>query len=229
MNAINASAIVSPRCLRSGKKIDDSFKDIQNVKASCVQEIHSKTNNSKVNKSKNKKIKIEHNENEELDTKDDVRTELLGTSHYFNTQTVPSSLKASKGKRQPIKIDYDTDKNVLEKNEWFPQNWQALLNNIREMRKYKTAPVDEMGCDKCADPTTDAATSRYQSLVALMLSSQTKDQITHAAVQRLISHGCTPNNIVNTPDELLGKLIYPVGFWKVIMNQSSAYSMKITN
>ncbi|KAJ8933841.1 hypothetical protein NQ314_013763 [Rhamnusium bicolor] len=55
---------------------------------------------------------------------------------------------------------------------------------------------------------------RYQQLLSLMLSSQTKDQVTHAAMQGLISHGCTVQNILATPDEKLGELIYPVGFWK---------------
>lgn len=48
-----------------------------------------------------------------------------------------------------------------------------------------------------------------------MLSSQTKDQVTHAAIIRLKEHGCTIENILNTTDEKLGELIYPVGFWKV--------------
>lgn len=48
-----------------------------------------------------------------------------------------------------------------------------------------------------------------------MLSSQTKDQVTYAAMGRLKEHGCTVENINSTSDEVLGKLIYPVGFWKV--------------
>lgn len=48
-----------------------------------------------------------------------------------------------------------------------------------------------------------------------MLSSQTKDQVTFAAMSRLIDHGCTVDNILSTSDEKLGQLIYPVGFWKV--------------
>lgn len=48
-----------------------------------------------------------------------------------------------------------------------------------------------------------------------MLSSQTKDQTTHAAMQRLQEYGLTINNILNTDDDTLGKLIIPVSFWKV--------------
>ncbi|KAK9499576.1 hypothetical protein O3M35_002595 [Rhynocoris fuscipes] len=55
---------------------------------------------------------------------------------------------------------------------------------------------------------------RYQALVSLMLSSQTKDQVTHAAILRLREHGLNIDNILATDDETFGKLIYPVGFWK---------------
>lgn len=48
-----------------------------------------------------------------------------------------------------------------------------------------------------------------------MLSSQTKDEINYAAMLRLKQHGLNVNNILKTSDEHLGKLIYPVGFWKV--------------
>lgn len=49
-----------------------------------------------------------------------------------------------------------------------------------------------------------------------MLSSQTKDQVTSAAMVKLRSHGLTVDNILKTPEARIGELIYPVGFWKVI-------------
>ena len=48
-----------------------------------------------------------------------------------------------------------------------------------------------------------------------MLSSQTKDEVTHAATNRLIDHGLDVDTVLNISDEDLGKLIYPVGFWRV--------------
>lgn len=48
-----------------------------------------------------------------------------------------------------------------------------------------------------------------------MLSSQTKDQVTYAAMQKLRAHGLTVTRILETSDEELGKLIYPASFWKV--------------
>lgn len=124
-------------------------------------------------------------------------------------------------KRTPVKIECEDVKES--KNEisskvgdgWMPKNWEALLENIRAMRKEEIAPVDEMGCHKCADPDVSKPIYRYQSLLALMLSSQTKDQVTHAAMQKLKDFGCTPDSIIAASDEELGKLIYPVSFWKV--------------
>ncbi|XP_006613274.1 endonuclease III-like protein 1 [Apis dorsata] len=155
------------------------------------------------------------------------------TSKYFNDKVI-SLKKFEKKKRTPVKIKYEEMKNITDSkinkienlqevnikedinviDKWEPSNWETIVENIKEMRKYKTAPVDEMGCHKCTDPKATAKIARYQSLIALMLSSQTKDQVTHAAMQRLITYGCTPEIIAGTPDDTLGKLIYPVGFWK---------------
>jgi len=49
-----------------------------------------------------------------------------------------------------------------------------------------------------------------------MLSSQTKDEVNFAAMQRLKQHGLTVDKILEISDKNLGELIYPVGFWKVI-------------
>ena len=56
---------------------------------------------------------------------------------------------------------------------------------------------------------------RFQVLVSLMLSSQTKDQLTFAAMEKLKQHGLTCRNIINTNETDIAQLIYPVGFWKV--------------
>lgn len=56
---------------------------------------------------------------------------------------------------------------------------------------------------------------RYQVLISLMLSSQTKDHVTGGAMQRLREHGLNVDTVLKMDDETLGKLIYPVGFWRV--------------
>nr|XP_056722159.1 endonuclease III-like protein 1 [Euleptes europaea] len=71
-----------------------------------------------------------------------------------------------------------------------------------------------MGAEKCFDREAPPKVMRYQVLLSLMLSSQTKDQVTSAAMMRLREHGLTVDNILGTEEETLGQLIYPVGFWK---------------
>ncbi|XP_036248743.1 endonuclease III-like protein 1 isoform X2 [Molothrus ater] len=55
---------------------------------------------------------------------------------------------------------------------------------------------------------------RYQVLLALMLSSQTKDQVTSAAMLRLRRRGLTVDSVLQMDEESLGQIIYPVGFWR---------------
>lgn len=54
-----------------------------------------------------------------------------------------------------------------------------------------------------------------------MLSSQTKDEVTHAAMNKLLDHGLNVDDVLKISDEQLGKLIYPVGFWRVSMDKVS--------
>ncbi|CAL7937399.1 unnamed protein product [Xylocopa violacea] len=190
----------------------------------------------------NKKLKFNDlttSRSSQFGSKNDDERLLSTTSKYFDI-TNDSSRKSERKRRVHVKIKceetedtshlidkqikYEDSQNEKDRDvkeavkeigdKWMPLNWETILENIKEMRKNKTAPVDKMGCHKCADPKASAKVTRYQLLTALMLSSQTKDQVTHAAMQKLISYGCTPETIVGTPDDVLGKLIYPVGFWK---------------
>lgn len=92
--------------------------------------------------------------------------------------------------------------------------WKQQLERITEMRKAGDAPVDTMGCHKLADPLASPETFRFQVLLALMLSSQTKDEVTSAAMMRLRKHGCTVDSMIEIPTSDLEKLLCPVGFYK---------------
>ncbi len=48
-----------------------------------------------------------------------------------------------------------------------------------------------------------------------MLSSQTKDEIVAKAMVKLKENGLTINNVIETPQEEIAKMIFPVGFWNV--------------
>ncbi|KAF7659571.1 hypothetical protein LDENG_00296610 [Lucifuga dentata] len=128
--------------------------------------------------------------------------------------TLPLSSKIHR--RRQLKVEYDNNESVLpvKTERWEPPEWKKQLGYIRKMRSSRDAPVDYMGAEKCYDTEAPAHVRRFQVLVSLMLSSQTKDQVTAAAMQKLRAHGCTVENILATDDETLGKLIYPVGFWR---------------
>ncbi|XP_048871464.1 endonuclease III-like protein 1 isoform X3 [Brienomyrus brachyistius] len=113
-------------------------------------------------------------------------------------------------RRRPVKVEYEEPK----REPWEPADWRRQLENIRQMRSARNAPVDSMGAARCVDPLAPPEVMRFQALVSLMLSSQTKDQVTAAAMERLRRHGLTVKGILETDDETLGQLIYPVGFWR---------------
>ncbi|CAI2165843.1 7047_t:CDS:2 [Funneliformis geosporum] len=99
-----------------------------------------------------------------------------------------------------------------------PVNWDIVYAAIKEFRQSIVAPVDTMGCERLADEPSDIITpqtSRFQSLVALMLSSQTKDQVTAAAIQNLrqkLPGGLNLDSILQAEEEFLDECISKVGF-----------------
>ncbi|XP_055615484.1 endonuclease III-like protein 1 [Toxorhynchites rutilus septentrionalis] len=126
-------------------------------------------------------------------------------------RTVP----LSPGKGSLVKIKQEPKTEECDDSKWEPNNWRLMLENIREMRQSKSAPVDTMGCDQFRnDDKVLPKTSRFYTLVSLMLSSQTKDQVNFECMQRLKKHGLTPEHVVATDTEVLEKLIYPVSFYK---------------
>ena len=51
--------------------------------------------------------------------------------------------------------------------------------------------------------------------MSLMLSSQTKDEVVSKAMTKLKENGLTVSNVVDTPQEEVARMIFPVGFWNV--------------
>lgn len=84
------------------------------------------------------------------------------------------------------------------------------------MRKDMTAPVDTLGCDAIAsiEPNITENVKRYHVLVSLMLSAQTKDEVTAKAMAELQKLPLTIDTFLNTSTETLEKCIYPVSFYK---------------
>eukprot|EP01059_Diplonema_ambulator_P003177 TRINITY_DN1282_c0_g1_i1.p1 TRINITY_DN1282_c0_g1~~TRINITY_DN1282_c0_g1_i1.p1 ORF type:complete len:276 (+),score=96.38 TRINITY_DN1282_c0_g1_i1:37-828(+) len=106
-----------------------------------------------------------------------------------------------------------------------PKDWLKLYKVIERMRRDIEAPVDTMGCHMLADKQAPPEVFRYQQLIALMLSSQTNDAVTSAAMGRLRKHGLDPKNIEATSEEDLKDLIYGVGFY----NNKAKYIKKTTD
>eukprot|EP00051_Salpingoeca_urceolata_P008931 m.110048 g.110048 ORF g.110048 m.110048 type:complete len:531 (-) comp16015_c2_seq2:137-1729(-) len=95
-----------------------------------------------------------------------------------------------------------------------PPQWQATWDLVVLLRQIRDAPVDHMGCEVLPQrpPEVDEMTTRFQTLVALLLSSQTKDQVTAEAMGNLQRHGLTIDNIIATDPKTLDSLIAKVGF-----------------
>jgi len=120
-------------------------------------------------------------------------------SPYFSSPPKPKRQSA------PVKISYEQPP---------PPGWEECYQNIQTMRAGRSAPVDSMGCERAHDQTASPQVQRFQCLVSLMLSSQTKDEVNYAAMLRLRQHGLTVENVLATSEEKLGELINPVGFWR---------------
>lgn len=94
-----------------------------------------------------------------------------------------------------------------------PDGWRGTWDLIYELRADRTAVVDSMGTEAIsAEGEVSDAEREYQTLISLMLSSQTKDTVNMATMLKLRAHGCTVENILATPDETLHELIRAVGF-----------------
>lgn len=106
-----------------------------------------------------------------------------------------------------------------------PSDWQELYDTAKEMRltgAATNAAVDTMGCERLALPTASPRDQRFHTLVALMLSSQTKDTTNAAAMRRLQTElpphedgappGLNLENMLAVAPETLNELIWAVGF-----------------
>lgn len=85
-----------------------------------------------------------------------------------------------KARRVPVKRINGTNGSVKVEP---PPNWEEIYALTREMRNENPAPVDTMGCESLADRQKSPRDQRFQTLIALMLSSQTKDTVTAVAMR----------------------------------------------
>lgn len=70
-----------------------------------------------------------------------------------------------------------------------------------------------MGASMCGDPKVNPNEYAYQTLIGLMLSAQTKDEVTHSTMKYLINQQqLSIHKIIQTPELELNKWISQVGF-----------------
>ncbi|KIN05493.1 hypothetical protein OIDMADRAFT_153683 [Oidiodendron maius Zn] len=106
-----------------------------------------------------------------------------------------------------------------------PNDWKEVYAAVKEMRltgPAQNAAVDTMGCERLAEKDASPKVRRYQTLTALMLSSQTKDTTNALAMKRLYTElpphkegapgGLNLENILAVDPKLLNELIWAVGF-----------------
>ncbi|KAL6715878.1 alpha,alpha-trehalase nth1 [Lecanora helva] len=121
--------------------------------------------------------------------------------------------KPKKAKRQPAKRIVNE---VGEEEVQPPGKWEEVYDAVKEMRKERLAPVDTMGCETLAEEHLTPRDKRFQTLIALMLSSQTKDTTNAIAMRRLqteLPHpGLTLENILEVNPVKLNEMIFVVGF-----------------
>lgn len=118
-----------------------------------------------------------------------------------------------KPRRQPAKHIKGPNGNLTVEP---PANWTEVYNTTAAMRKRIIAPVDTMGCESLAETHRSPRDQRLQTLVSLMLSSQTKDTVTAAAMknlqENLVPGGLCLEALLEVEPEELNRLIEKVGF-----------------
>ncbi|KAF8232589.1 DNA glycosylase [Tricholoma matsutake] len=120
--------------------------------------------------------------------------------------------QATKSPRKPKPIQQS-----LEVPHPAPPQWRETYDTIKQVRSRVVAPVDTMGCDQAQHKEEDPKNQRFATLISLMLSSQTKDEVTDAAVSKLrtaIGGSLTVDGILNADETTISEAIAKVGFWR---------------
>ncbi|KAB5525740.1 DNA repair protein Ntg1, partial [Coniochaeta sp. 2T2.1] len=107
-----------------------------------------------------------------------------------------------------------------------PSNWEEIYSLVKQMRlpggRASNAAVDTMGCERLVGKDATPKDKRFHTLVALMLSSQTKDTVTAEAMGRLMREmpaakeggepGLNLENMIAIESDKLNEIIGKVGF-----------------
>lgn len=152
-----------------------------------------------------------------------VKAELLDAADLLSA--VPAKPATPKRKaRKPARkaVDPETGEEKVEP----PSDWVQIYEMVRKMRApggaAYGAAVDTMGCERLADRGSSEKDQRFHTLIALMLSSQTKDTVTSVVIKKLQTElpaykpgapvGLNLDNILAVDPNTLNQMIWAVGF-----------------
>jgi endonuclease-3 len=154
-------------------------------------------------------------------TKAEIKTEIK-TEHDSDAETETKPRPRGRA-RKPARKTTDASTGTVTVEP--PSDWEEMYNLVKEMRltgPAANAAVDTMGCERLAQPDASARDRRFQTLVALMLSSQTKDTVNAEAMARLQKElpphkpgappGLNLENMLAVDPAVLNELIGKVGF-----------------
>ncbi|KAF7324456.1 Endonuclease III-like protein [Mycena sanguinolenta] len=111
-----------------------------------------------------------------------------------------------------------------------PPRWREVYDCIKEMRSQTSAPVDTMGCHMAQRYETEPKNKRFVTLVSLMLSPQTKDQVTDAAVCKLreaLGGSVSLDAVLAADPAVISEAINKVGMWRVKTKHLKAAAEKL--
>jgi len=133
-----------------------------------------------------------------------------------STSSPRSSSSSSPPSKPPVKRT-PSKSNKKAYSTKIPADFKSLNDLVTELRADKTAPVDSAGAEVICQqpPLVPIEVYHFQVLIALMLSSQTKDAVVSAAMAKMqtkIPGGLTVQSVSAISDATLDEHIHSVGF-----------------
>ncbi|TDL18515.1 DNA glycosylase [Rickenella mellea] len=166
---------------------------------------------------RSKRLKLEEHVDNLPDIEDAISSNNSGSKTQADVVATPvkrrkatSSASPSPKKGKPVRVALDTPHPT-------PQRWEETYKSIKKMRDNIVAPVDTMGCDQLGLSEMDPKNRRITTLISLMLSSQTKDEVTSAAIAALkdaLGGTISVDSIISAEETTISSAIAKVGFWR---------------
>ncbi|GMF22732.1 unnamed protein product [Phytophthora fragariaefolia] len=149
--------------------------------------------------------------------KDEIATHQPASSSVKRARDAEEAKKEDESPSRPTKLIKTESVDTSERTG--TDRRLELLLELYKAREGTDTPIDEFGTQACvATGVSSAKVERFQLVVAALLSSQTQDPITYAAMQRLHQlsenvEGLTIETVQATSEEELSEVLKPVGFY----------------